>query len=908
MNTISRITLMGAALLSTIMPASSQQVDATPPADAPYRNAALPVDARVKDLLGRMTLREKFFQMFMIPGDMSDPKAKDMYRDGIFGFQTQAAGRSADAATQLLTYEGAATGSATETARKVNEIQRYFVNETRLGIPIIAFDEALHGLVRADATAFPQSIGMAATWNTELIGRVGNAVALETKSRGIRYILSPVVNITSDVRWGRTEETYGEDPYLSSRIGVSYVAPFEAMGVVTSPKHFIANVGDGGRDSYPIHANERLLREIYLPPFIACFKEAGSRSVMTSYNALDGTACTANDWLLRKILKEEVGFRGFVISDAGATGGGNVLHFTAQDYAESTKQAVEGGLDVIFQTAYDHYPLFWEAYEKGMIAPEAIDDAVSRILRVKFELGLFEDPYVDESWAAKVNNSPEHQALTRETARESFVLLKNEKNVLPLDKSKLRSVALIGYDIKAGRLGGYSGPGSNVISIFDGVTEYLKGSGVKINHAEGVDLHHTELVSVPASALSCKAADGSTTEGLMGQYWANSDFDGQPAYTQVDKGLSFGWTLFSPRDGVLPYDSYSIRWSGKLKSPVTGTFRLGVTGNDGYTILIDGVELLSKTDKTSYGTHTALFTAQKGREYDIQIEYRETIGNARFNLVWSVGVDADGWKKQIAQAVSAARASDVAVVAAGIHEGEFQDRGLLSLPGKQIDLIRAVAATGKPVVVLFVGGSAITLEGWGGDVNSILHTWYGGDKGGLAVADVLFGDYSPSGKLPITFPQHEGQLPLVYNHRPTGRGDDYYNLTGQPLFPFGYGLSYTTFDYSDMSFAADTIGVNGSTVVTCTVRNSGTHRGAEVVQLYVRDLLASVSQPVMQLKGFEKITLDPGESRRVSFTLGTDALRMLDRDLRWVVEPGDFRIMIGSSSKDIRLRDNLVVR
>lgn len=903
-----RSALLGALLSLSLSSAQAQVTEARPPADAPYRDASQPIEVRVKDLLGRMTLREKFFQMFMIPGDLSDPKSKEMYRDGLFGFQTQAASRSADAATQLLTYEGAATGSATETARKVNEIQSYFVNETRLGIPIIAFDEALHGLVRADATAFPQSIGMAATWNTELIGRVGTAVALETKSRGIRDILSPVVNIASDVRWGRTEETYGEDPYLSSRIGVAYVAPFEANGVVTSPKHFIANVGDGGRDSYPIHANERLLREIYLPPFEACFKEAGSRSVMTSYNALDGTACTANDWLLRKILKQEFGFRGFVISDAGATGGSNVLHFTARDYAESTKQAVEGGLDVIFQTAYDHYPLFWKAYEDGLISPAAIDDAVSRILRVKFELGLFEEPFVDQEWAAKVNHSPEHQALTRETARESFVLLKNQNSTLPLDKSKLRSIALIGYDIKAGRLGGYSGPGTDVISIFDGVSRYLKGSGVKINYAEGVDLHHSELVGVPAAALSCTAPNGAVSEGLVGQYWANSDFKGTPAYTQVDRGLSFGWTLFSPRDGVLPYDSYSIRWTGKIKFPATGTFNIGVTGNDGYTIMLDGRELLSHNDKVSYGTHTAMFTAQKGREYDIEINYRETIGNARFSLVWNAGVDADSWKKQIAQAVAAARASDVAVVAAGIHEGEFQDRGLLSLPGKQIDMIRAVAATGKPTVVLFVGGSAITIDGWGNNVGSILHTWYGGDKGGLAVADVLFGDYSPSGKLPITFPQHEGQLPLVYNHRPTGRGDDYYNLTGQPLYPFGYGLSYTTFDYSDLKFAADTIGVNGSTTVSCTVRNSGKHKGAEVVQLYVRDLLASVSQPVMQLKGFEKISLAPGESRRVSFTIGTDALRMLDRDLRWVVEPGNFRIMIGSSSKDIRLRSNLVVK
>lgn len=873
------------------------------PSDAPYKNPKLTVNERVKDLLGRMTLEEKFWQMFMIPGDLSHKDAKEMYKNGIFGFQTQAQGASADASGQMLSYEGGRNSTAEGTAKKVNEIQRYFVNETRLGIPIIAFDEALHGLVRGGATAFPQSIAMAASFNTDLMYKVGEAVALETKSRGIRDILSPVVNIANDVRWGRTEETYGEDPYLSSKIGVAYVSAFEKNGVVTSPKHFIANVADGGRDSYPIYFNERQLREIYLPPFIACFKEAGARSVMTAYNALDGTACSANDWLLRKVLKEEVGFDGFVISDAGAVGGSNVLHFTAKDYAESTKQSVEGGLDVIFQTAYEHYPLFFEAFEKGMIDPAAIDDAVSRVLRIKFELGLFEDPYVDEDWAARENHSQEKQVLNREMARESFVLLKNNDQTLPLNKSKLGSVALIGYDVKAGRLGGYSGPGTDVVSMYDGITEYLKETKVKVNYAKGVDLHFSDYVTVPETALSC---DGGA--GLMGEYYANDNFSGAPAYTQLNPTLSFGWTLYSPNVDKLAYDCYSIRWTGKIKSPVSGRYDIGVTGNDGYRIWIGGKLVVDNFNKASYGTHVAPFVWEKGKEYDIKIEYRETIGNARFNLVWNVGVDQNSWRREIAEAVSAARSSDIAVITAGIHEGEFQDRGLLSLPGKQIEMIEAVKAVGKPVVILFVGGSAITLDKWGDKVDAIMHLWYPGDKGGYAVADVLFGDYSPSGKLPITFPQHEGQLPLVYNHRPTGRGDDYYNLTGQPLFPFGYGLSYTTFDYSDMKFSGNPIGVNGSAEVTCVVKNSGTREGSEVVQLYIRDLYASLSQPIMQLKGFEKISLKPGESKTVTFKITPEELKLLDKNMKWVVEPGDFRIMIGSSSKDIRLRETLTVK
>ncbi len=883
-------------------------VFAQPSGKLPYKDPSLSIDDRVKDLLSRMTLEEKFWQMFMIPGDLSHPNAKEHYKYGIFGFQTQAQAVAAgNAAGQMLSYEGGKKNSnATETARKINEMQRFFVEETRLGIPIIAFDEALHGLVRNGATAFPQSIGMAASFNPELMYQVAEAIAVETKSRGIRDILSPVVNIANDVRWGRTEETYGEDPFLSSKMGVAFVSAFEKMGVITSPKHFLANVGDGGRDSYPIYWNERQLREIYLPPFAACFKEGGARSVMTAYNSIDGVACSANAWLLRRVLKEELGFKGFVISDAGATGGTNVLHMTAKDYAESTQQAIEGGLDVMFQTSYNHYTLFIEAFEKGMIDPDLIDDAVSRVLRMKFELGLFENPYIEEGWAEKVNNSKEHQELNVKMARETFVLLKNEKNRLPLDKNKIRSIALIGKDIAAGRLGGYSGPGCDIISMLDGFKNYLEKSQVTIHHASGVDLHYSEYTTIPRNCLSA-TVNGQKQEGLLGEYYANAELKGTPEYTEVNRSMNFGWTLYSPNQEKIPYDCYSIRWTGKITSPVAGTYKIGVTGNDGYRIYIDGKLILDNWEKVSFATHAVSFQWEKGKAYDIRIEYRETIGNARFNLVWGNTVK-NTWKDDIQQAVQAAKKSDVVIVAAGIHEGEFQDRGYLSLPGKQVEMIEAVIATGKPVIVLLVGGSAITMDQWSDKVDAIMDVWYPGDKGGKAVAEVVFGEYSPSGKLPITFPRHESQLPLVYNHRPTGRGDDYHNLTGQPLYPFGYGLSYTTFEYSDMTIDQKTIGVNESTKVRCKVKNIGKYKGAEVVQLYIKDILASLSQPVIQLKGFEKVMLNPGEEKEVEFTITPNLLKLLNQEMKWVVEPGEFRIMIGSSCKDIRLRDNLMVK
>jgi len=862
----------------------------------PYKNPNLSINERVEDLLGRMTLEEKFWQMIMLPGnDMVTPEDKDKFKHGIFGLGYE----SAEADDSEGDY---GNSIAFATAKRNNRVQKYFVEETRLGIPVIFYAEALHGLAHTGATAFPQSIALAATWDTTLVGEVGLAVAKEVRTRGVRDILSPVVNIANDVRWGRAEETYGEDPLLSSRMGVAYVTPFEQSGVITTPKHYIANVGDGGRDSYPINFNERMFREVYLPPFKACFEMAGSRSVMTAYNSWDGTACSANGYLLRDILKGELGFKGFVISDAGATGGSNVLHMTAKDYDGSTQQAITGGLDVIFQTEYNHWELFYPAIEKGMIDIKDVDDAVRRVLRAKFELGLFENPYVDETQAAVENNSPDKRDLCRKAARESFVLLKNENGVLPIDKSKIKSIALIGGEMKSARLGGYSGPGCDKISIYDGIINYLDGSGVKVNYALGADYLWKEYQTVSGDYLSCEGK-----RGVNGVYYSNDSFEGEPSVIRQEDNIDFRWTLYSPEPDKIPYDCYSAVWTGYLKAPKEGTYNLGIEGNDGYRLWIDDNLFIDNWMKKSYGTIVKPFTFQQGREYSIRLEYHETSGNAWLKMVWDAEQNGTSWQAQIAQAVNAAKNSDVAVVAVGIQEGEFQDRALLSLPGKQIELINAVKAAGRPVVVLLVGGSAITFNGWADNVNSVLDIWYPGECGGLAVADILFGDYSPSGKLPVTFPLHEGQLPLVYNHRPTGRGDDYCNLTGQPLFPFGYGLSYTEFEYSNLAFSDKTMKKDGKITVSFDLTNIGRRAGAEVAQLYVRDVICSVSQPVKQLKDFKKIMLEPGETVKVEFVIDAEKLMILDRNLKWKVEPGEFRIMIGTSSTDIRLRDNISV-
>ncbi|HWR32129.1 MAG TPA: glycoside hydrolase family 3 N-terminal domain-containing protein [Chitinophagaceae bacterium] len=864
-----------------------------------YKDKSQPIEKRVQDLLGRMTPEEKFWQLFMIPGDL-DNTDSNQYKNGLFGFQVSAATKG-DTGGQMLSY--GTNENAVALASKINAIQKHFVEKTRLGIPIIPFDEALHGLVREGATVFPQAIALAATWDTALMNKVANVIADEAKRSGIRQILSPVVNIASDVRWGRTEETYGEDPFLTSAMAVAFVGAFEKKGIVTTPKHFIANVGDGGRDSYPIHINERLLEEIYFVPFKACFEKGGSRSVMTAYNSLDGVACSANGWLLQEKLKKQWGFDGFVISDANAVGGEVVLHNTAKDYPASGQHAINNGLDVIFQTEYKHHQLFIPPFLDGSIDSNRLNDAVSRVLKAKFELGLFENPYVVIQREGALPQQP--KIIAKQAALESIVLLKNAslpgqgKNVLPLSKN-IRSIAVIGIDATEARLGGYSGPGNDKVSIVEGIKQKT-GADTKVLYAPCCGRTANEYVVVPSKQLNSKG-----NEGLRAEYFNNIALNGDAVINRVDKVIDFHWMLYAP-DPAITVDFYSVRWTGQLISPATGIFKIGLEGNDGFRLFINNKIIIDNWKKQSYKTTVADYFFEKGKSYDIRIEFFEPNGNATIKLIWNVGV-ANDWKKKIQDAVAIAKQSDVAVVTVGINEGEFQDRAMLSLPGHQEELITAVAAIGKPVVVLLVGGSAITMNNWIDKVPAIIDVWYPGEEGGNAVADILFGDYNPAGRLPITFPVHEAQLPLVYNHKPTGRGDDYNNLSGLPLFPFGYGLSYTSFEYSDIKLSRSNIDKTESTTVFFTIKNSGTRDGDEVVQLYIRNMLSSVARPVMELKGFQRIHLKTGELKKVSFTITPAMLSMLDINLKEVVEPGDFRIMIGASSRDIRLKETLRVK
>jgi len=833
----------------------------------------------------------------MIPGDRDTP-AHD-WRAGSFGLQVNAPpGMRADAARSDTL--PAATVARAHTER-INAIQQFFVTGTRLGIPMLPFEETLHGLGREGATTFPQAIALAATWDTSLVARVGAAIADETRTRGIRMSLSPVVNIANDVRWGRTEETYGEDPYLTSAMGRAYIGALEQRGVVATPKHFVANVGEGGRDSYPIEFSERLLRERYYPPFLSAIRDAGARSVMSAYNSVDGSPATQNRVLLTDVLKRAWRFPGFVISDAAATGGATVLHHTEASTATATKHAIESGLDVIFQSSWEQHRPYLNAFLQAGIDAAAIDSAVARVLRVKFALGLFERPYGHADSAAIVSRSPAHRALAREAAAKSIVLLRNARQRLPLGAGA-RRIAVIGADANEGRPGGYAPPGARLVTIADGIRAGApRGSTVQV--AAGVPRVWRDLVVVPANAFRHDSS-GRDLAGVQGQYWANITHDGAPTLSRTDRAIDFQWTLNAPGRGI-PYDWYSARWTGTLVVPPGGVRTLALEGNEGYRLWVDDTLRIDRWQKASYGTQRARVTLAGGTRHRIRVEFVEATGNARLKLLWDAGV-RDPHPVAFAEAERVARTSDVAIVVAGIEEGEFRDRAKLGLPGRQEELIRRVAATGTPVVVVLVGGSAITMP-WIEQVDAVLDAWYPGQEGGHAVADALFGRVNPAGRLPLTFPMHEGQVPLYYAHKPTGRGDDYLDLTGHPLFPFGHGLSYTTFAYRDLRVeqppASDSVALR----VSAEVANTGARTGDEVVQLYLRDVTASVARPMQELMGFARVTLAPGASQRVSFDVRRSQMRFLDASMREVWEPGTWRVMVGASSRDIRLRAEVQV-
>ena len=744
----------------------------------PYRDPALPVEQRVADLLGRMTLEEKIAQLggtwqnrtiehdetlFFVGKNREflPDRAAVLLQDGLGGMSRPSEDRG-----------------PREMAEFTNTVQKWIIEHTRLGIPVLFHDECLHGHVAPQGTSYPQAIALASTWDTTLVHNVFSATALEVRARGAHQCLAPVVDLARDPRWGRTEETYGEDPYLTSRIGVAAVHGLQGDGpsvdrshVMATLKHFaVHGQPESGTNVGPGNYSERVVREYFLKPFQAAIQEAHAASLMPSYNEVDGIPNHSNKRLLDDVLRQEWGFQGVVVSDYFAVHDLNILHHIVANDELAAKTALESGVDMELPAAATYRTLIQQVRE-GKVSESYLNRAVARVLRAKFLVGLFEYPYVDPARAEKVTNSSEHQQLALEAAHESIILLKNQNSLLPLDRSKYKRIAVIGPNAADVHLGGYSGQPGRGTSVLQGVQDKV-GSAGEVLYAEGCRITET-----------------------------------------------------------LP------DWNA---------------------------------DKV-------------------------VLGDPSLNA------------KRIQEALPVARRADLIVLVLGENEqtsreawaaNHLGDRDSLDLLGSQDDLAKALVETGKPIVVLLLHGRPNSVNYIAEKVPAILDGWYLGQEGGRAVGDVLFGDYNPAGRLPITVPRNVGQLPDYYYQKPSARRG-YLGSSTQPLFPFGWGLSYTTFKYSGLRLAPATIGVAGETKVSVDVGNTGKVRGDEVVQLYIRDEVSSVTRPIKELRGFRRITLEPGETKTVEFTLGFDQLSFFNRDMRPVVEPGTFKIMVGGNSVDL---------
>ena len=851
-------------------------------------NSRLAVERRAQLLLRQMTLEEKFWQLYMAPGD---PVGDSAWRHGAFGIQLLD-----------LRLSRANGFDPRPAASRSNDVQRAFVERTRLGIPAIQFEEGVHGLMQFGATVFPQAIALAATWDTALVGRVAAAIAAESRERGVRQLLSPVVNLARDPRWGRVEETYGEDSWLSAAMGDAFAGALERAGVVATPKHFVVNHGDGGRDSYPVSLDAATLEDLHFPPFRATIR-AGARSVMASYNSINGVPATASRDLLTRTLRGAWGFGGVVIADQGGVGGANVLHHTTASYGASTAEALRAGLDVIFQGGANDAPLFWPAFRDQLVPRAVVDTAVMRVLRMKFALGLFDKPYIetapaggDAALQARMDSA---HALATRAAGASVVLLRNERGILPIAASVLR-IAVIGQQLFPP--GGYSVPAARVVTLA-GALNARRGAADTVLWAPGPALDSSAWTQVPASALAHDSA-GRFVAGLRGEYFANPELAGAPATVRTDAEVGFLWTFNRPARG-LGTDWYSVRWTGSVDVPQGESVRLAVEGDDGFTLWVDDMLMVDADRKTSFSLRAAPIVLAPGR-HAVRLEYRQTTGTGRLRLLWNRRAGASD-ERLIADAVALARRADVAVLNVGVVEGEFQDRSSLRLPGRQEELIARVAATETPVVVVIASGGAVIPTPWLERVGAVLQVFYPGQGGAAGVARILLGEASPAGRLPYTMPRSEGQLPLVYDHLPTGRGDDYVDLTGQPLFPFGFGLSYTTFAYSDLRLAP--MASAGDTArVALRVRNAGNMASDEVVQLYVRHVNAPTAQPVLALRGFTRVPLQPGEEREVTIPVAVSDLAVRDIGGKRRVVRGDVVVYVGASSRDIRLRGTLKIK
>ena len=837
-----------------------------------YKNPDLSVDQRVESLLQQMTLDEKIKQLECV---MSYKEIKDI-PTGI--------GHLAYIFNSL---------PSSEAIDKYNQLQKYIIEHSRLGIPALYHSVSLCGPQANGNTVFPQPLAQAATWDPELITKMAGVCVLQTKGRGYRHELSPTINIAYDSRWGRTHETYGEDPLLTSMIAGSFVRVFEKNNVVVAIKHFAANIGQNGKFGGQVDLSERFLREIEFVPFKYCIQQCHAKAIMPAYNDINAIPTTINKWLLIDVLRKEWNFDGFVESDYGDIDQLVTRHHVAIDNKDAGIKAINSGVDVEFPDPLC-FNFLKQAVAENLVSEDRINEAVRRVLKQKFRIGLFENPYADPKDADHITDNPDNRALARKIEQEAIVLLKNNQQLLPLSKN-IKSIAVLGPLADDVKLGNYAGWGQKTVSILEGIKNALPKA--RVYYEQAANFGQSAMPVIQQTWLTTD--DGKP--GLTGEYFIGKSFEGTPAVKRIDPTIDFNWS-----DGVpephLPADHFCIRWTGRIHSPVTGKFNIGLTMDDGARLYIDDKLVVDNWINGSERLVIGEFNFTKDKSYPIKIEYFENTYKAVCKLGWDVV------KTDLRKAVELVKKTDAAVLVVGCPDGEGRDRSNLDLNESQEDLIKAVIETGKPFTVILATGNVITMHTWIDKTPAIIHAWYGGEEMGNAVADVLFGTINPEGKLPLTIPRFVGQLPLTYYSRPSGASEDYIDLPGTPQFPFGFGLSYTSFQLKNMNLSDSLMKPGDSIIVTCQIKNTGNFDGAEVVQLYLHRDVASVVLPEKILRGFKKVFLKKNEEKNVSFVINTDMLKLYNIDLKWVLEPGIFDLLVGTSSDDIRMRKQLFVR
>ncbi len=747
-----------------------------------YKDPSLSPDERTNDLIARMTLEEKVAQLHSYWS--GDTTLFD--KDGNFtgGNNAEILNRGVGSFFSFAFFDPA---SQKRSISRINSFQKYMIEKTHLGIPALMFTEGLHGAMIPGATSFPQAIGLGSTWDTALIEQVFTVAALEAHATGIWQVLSPVLDLARDPRWGRTEECYSEDPYLVSRLGMAAVFGFQGRGeaiaenhVAVTLKHFAGHgQPEGGKNLAPVNYSERYFRETHLYPFEMAVKRANAQSIMASYNEWDGVPNHVNKKLLTDILRGEWGFNGFVMSDGGGMDVTYRNHLAAKDSAESGVLSIMAGIDYDLGSNGCFTSLV-DQVKKGNVSEEYITRAAKNILRVKFTIGLFDHPYVDQELFEKKTRSKEHRDLALKAAHEAIVLLKNEKNTLPLDPATLKTLAVIGPNAADIHLGGYSYIPMKGVSVLEGIRDFATGK-FQVFYAEG-----------------CKITLNKVCHWLVNE------------------------------------------------KPIIN--------------------------------------------------------------------DPENDKKMIAEAVKVAKQSDVVILVIGENElinreawndDHLGDRDNLDLFGMQNELAEAILKTGKPTVILLINGRPITINYLQENAPAIIECWYLGQETGHAVADIIFGEVNPSGKLPVTFPHSVGQLPCFYDKKPTNHRF-YLSSDPVPLYPFGFGLSYTTFEYKNLRIEPKEIPANGTAQVEIDITNTGKVKGDEIVQLYIHDLVSLPTRPVKELKDFCRITLNPGETKTVKFIITPDKLEAYDLEIKRVVQPGDFEIMVGKNTMEL-LTDTLKI-